>query len=340
MEGSGPIQAARYGMLSEVVLFIAKTAEVERLLGQLAGKLKWLLDFDRCTLALVNADDQDYRLQTLLETRPTVAPVTEAVKPLAYGLAGAVMQSGQPRLVNDLASIQTTSLEDPALRDGSLNTVLSLPLEAFGKVLGALTFASAKPNAYSRKDIKVATSLATHLALALDRWQQIERLQQVDEELVRLASFPRLNPSPIIEIGLDGIVHYLNPAAEKVVPECREQGFSSPLLADLPELVKEPLNSKDYYVREVASGETWYRQLFHRIAHTDRIRAYHIDITERKQAEEKLKRQNELLAALQETAGRHAARLFDLTHTWRREARAEGGHWRFRRLGQTALRQR
>ena len=51
------IQAARYGMLSEVVLLISETADLQHLLKQLIGKVKWVLDFNRCTLALLD-DDQ------------------------------------------------------------------------------------------------------------------------------------------------------------------------------------------------------------------------------------------------------------------------------------------
>ena len=107
-------------------------------------------------------------------------------------------------------------------------SILLLPLQAYGKVLGVLTFATTQRDGYSREDVKVAVSIATHLALAIDRWQQTQELQQVNEELTRLASFPELNPSPIIEVDLTGYVHYLNPAAADLFPECRQVGFSIP----------------------------------------------------------------------------------------------------------------
>ena len=68
-QNTGQIQAARYGMLSEVVLLIAKTGDLQQMLKGLIGKVKWVLDFDRCTLALLNDDGQTYQLQTLMETR-------------------------------------------------------------------------------------------------------------------------------------------------------------------------------------------------------------------------------------------------------------------------------
>ena len=58
---TGQIQSARYALLSEVVLLIAKTADLAQLQKQLIGQVKWALDFERCTLALLNDDKQTYR---------------------------------------------------------------------------------------------------------------------------------------------------------------------------------------------------------------------------------------------------------------------------------------
>ena len=63
------IQATRYAVLAEVVLLIAETTDLERLLNELVSQVRRLLDFDRCTLALINDDGETYRLQTLVERR-------------------------------------------------------------------------------------------------------------------------------------------------------------------------------------------------------------------------------------------------------------------------------
>ena len=102
-----------------------------------------MLDFERCTLALINDDGETYRLQTLLETRRTVDSVAQESVPLAQGIAGMVMRTRQMRLISDVADEKDNISQpiDPALWDGSLATVLALPLQAYGNVLGALTFA-------------------------------------------------------------------------------------------------------------------------------------------------------------------------------------------------------
>jgi signal transduction histidine kinase/CheY-like chemotaxis protein/PAS domain-containing protein len=301
---TGQIQAARYGMLSEVVLLIAKTGDFQQLLKGLIGKVKWVLDFDRCTLALLNDDGQTYQLQTLMETRREKPLAAEAALPLAHDLPGAVMRNRQLRLITDVAAAKDEFLSpgDPIMCDSSLATILSLPLQAYGKVLGALTFGTTRQDGYTREDIKVAVSIATHLALAIDRWQQTQQLQQANDELARLASFPELNPGPIIEVDLDGQVHYLNPAGAEQFPDCRQLGPQSPLLSDLTSVVA-PLRElrRSSHIREIKIGDVWYQQVCHLVPKSERIRIYVTDITERKRAEEALQQQNEYLAALHAT---------------------------------------
>ena len=93
-------QAARYALLSEVVLLIAKTTDIEQLQRQLINSLKWVLDFERCTMALLNSDRSSYQLRTLLETRPGIPGVDEPALSLSTGIPGEVIRTQQMRLVS------------------------------------------------------------------------------------------------------------------------------------------------------------------------------------------------------------------------------------------------
>ena len=176
-------QLTRYGLLSEALLQIAETADLERLLTGAINKLKWVLDFQRCTLALIDDDGTSYSLRTLLETRRDVPRIDEPAIPLEKGIPGEVLRTKRMRLVGDLAAERgaVPPAADPAIEDGSLGTILALPLKAYDKVLGCLTFGSANANAFDREDIKVAVTFATHLGLAVDRGQQSEILRRADQ---------------------------------------------------------------------------------------------------------------------------------------------------------------
>ena len=53
-------QLTRYGLLSEAMLVIAETPDLDRLLNGAINKLKWVVDFERCTLALINEDGASF----------------------------------------------------------------------------------------------------------------------------------------------------------------------------------------------------------------------------------------------------------------------------------------
>jgi len=179
------VQAARYALLSEVVLLIAKTPRLDRLLAGAVGKIKWVIDFDRCVLGLVEEGGERYRLQSLMDSRRGAPRLEREGVPLTEGLPGAVIRSRQMRLIRDLAEAreELPPPADPAMADGSLGSVLALPLNAYDRTLGAIVFAAARRDAFADEDLKVATTFAAHLALAIDRWQQTRRLEAANARL-------------------------------------------------------------------------------------------------------------------------------------------------------------
>ncbi len=177
-------QAARFALLFDIVLLIASSKSLEDLLAQSVNKIKWVFDFDRCTLALRNDDDETYRLETLLDTRRGAEKVTLDSLPLSDGLPGEVIRTGQMQFLTDLQNSidQISTVVDPAVASGELRSLLAVPLEAYGRVLGALSFSAARPDRFSDEDVKVAVQFATHLGLAIDRWQATDALQVAHAE--------------------------------------------------------------------------------------------------------------------------------------------------------------
>ena len=101
--------------------------------------------------------------------------------------------------------------------------------------------------------------------------------------IARLASFPELNPNPIIEIDLTGNITYLNPTAILEFPQLQNLGLKHPIIAQLPSLVK--LHNVKYFVREIELNNRILEEGIHYIAESELIRVFITDITERKQVE-------------------------------------------------------
>ena len=112
---------------------------------------------------------------------------------------------------------------------------------------------------------------------------------QANEKLARLASFPLLNPNPVIEVDLNGTVTFMNTAAHTLFPDLRDKGFLHDYLCDVKKFAAE--HSGDRAASSVGAvrvGDNWYQQATYLVPDNSCIRIYGIDITERKLGEEAL----------------------------------------------------
>jgi PAS domain S-box-containing protein len=117
----------------------------------------------------------------------------------------------------------------------------------------------------------------------------IDQAKRAEENLVKVASFPLLNPNPIIEADLQGNVSFVNPAAERIFPDIAQAGPQHPFLANWSELAGAcGRQSHEMPAREVRVGDRWYHQTVYYSQTTRSIRIYALDITGRKRTEHAL----------------------------------------------------
>lgn len=143
--------------------------------------------------------------------------------------------------------------------------------------------------------------------------------KQAEAEIARLAAFPRLSPSPVLEFGPAGNLAYHNEAAVELA---RRAGVEQPsdLLPDgYQRLAAACLaRGQGQMTLETTAGERVLAWTFHPAPAARVVHAYGSDITERRQAEERIREQ----AALLDKA-RDAIVVRDLAHRilyWNRGA--------------------
>ena len=119
-----------------------------------------------------------------------------------------------------------------------------------------------------------------------------------DSFLIRLASFPEINPSPMFEVNLNGELTYLNPAAADAFTELPQLGRQHPTLDGLFDLVRDA--SSNILVREITVQNRVYEQSIHFLPESELIRCCAFDITERKHAEAELIKRDRLLQSVAE----------------------------------------
>lgn len=111
--------------------------------------------------------------------------------------------------------------------------------------------------------------------------------RKMEADLAHLASFPQLNPAPVVEVDAAGNISYMNPAAKQLFPDLPTMGSEHPFLANWAVLFNT-LRSENHrpVSREVKLGDSWYEQTIFYATLTESLRFYSRDISLYKQARE------------------------------------------------------
>ncbi|WP_170381976.1 response regulator [Ruegeria atlantica] len=156
-------------ILAEIETLIADSLEQDGVLFEITRRLRGAFDFDECTLAVLSADGNTYQEGSLLDTQNPRPVLSQTHIPVSQGHAGKVIKSGQMQLLRGQAREQNTDgiASKTAAPTEPIMTMV-LPMKAFGKVVGAITFSTNLASGYSREDIEIAQSVMTQCALIVD----------------------------------------------------------------------------------------------------------------------------------------------------------------------------
>lgn len=117
-----------------------------------------------------------------------------------------------------------------------------------------------------------------------------------NEEQLWLASFPELDPNPVVEVSADGRIYYMSPAALARFPDMESKGAKHPYLSGL-RWVGDRIRAdkRQFFDREVDIAGSWYAQKIFSVENNMRLRIYGADITESKLIAQRLRAVNQQL---------------------------------------------
>jgi two-component system, chemotaxis family, CheB/CheR fusion protein len=131
-------------------------------------------------------------------------------------------------------------------------------------------------------------------------YNDVSELKRAEERTRHLASFPQLNPNPIIEVDASGKVIFANPGTERILESL---GLATGevlvfLPKDLNIILKDLVKSSESSVsREITVKDRVFSETIYLVPQINVARIYAFDITERKRAEEEAHR---LMSAIKE----------------------------------------
>jgi PAS domain S-box-containing protein len=131
------------------------------------------------------------------------------------------------------------------------------------------------------------------VSLAKENQRLAKEREQAEERILSLAKFPSENPNPILRIGLDKNLLYVNPPAFPLLNnkllngETANTGDQVPL--EFQKMASHAFSSQSIQQSEVKVGKQTFHLEWVPILNEGYVNVYGRDITERKKVEEKLK---------------------------------------------------
>ena len=134
-----------------------------------------------------------------------------------------------------------------------------------------------------------------------DLQREVAELRQQNAEFRRLASFPQLNPNPVLEFDRNGQVLYLNPATHQTLSQIGSDDASIFLPDDFAEMSSiTGEKAAEQFLREMKIHERILEEKIYYSQEYDTFRIYTTDITQRKKMEEAFNQSNQELMRTQD----------------------------------------
>jgi PAS domain S-box-containing protein len=151
-------------------------------------------------------------------------------------------------------------------------------------------------------DVEVsATYISTGGGQMVVFLRDITERKEVEKKIHHLASFPQLNPNPVLEVALDGKIVFGNAAASRVVREVAAGGLDGLLPIDFEDVVAAlKARPGSTLFREVPLKDRIYEVSMFQPEGMELVRVFMLDITERKHAEQIIQEQQQIMGLVLE----------------------------------------
>ncbi len=171
---------ARLNVLIELFSECANAANLETLLQVVAGRLRWVIDFDRCTFVLMREDQPVCWMATRADETLQLAALADLPE-VDVTLINRVLESGAPA--------------------GQPPGSMCIPLQVAGRTLGAISFSTAA-GVYTYRDMRLGHHAGQYLGSLISRLEleeETRRLSKRKDDVLALLGHELRNPlAPIV----------------------------------------------------------------------------------------------------------------------------------------------
>ncbi len=242
--------------IAKVSQTLNSTLELDALLKSITQVATGLTNTEACSLLLYDEDTGE--LKFIPATLSTVAEKLVGIPvPLEGSIAGWVFKKGRPMLIRSVQDDPRWNQQVDELSDFQTRSILGVPLIIKRQVIGVLELLNKRDEiGFTQDDIQIATTLASHVAVAIENarlWRDIQRaykkleeVEQLKTDFVNLASHELRTPLAVIL----GYVSFLQDEVSGHAGEQLEMVLSSAL--KLRNLIDDMINLGHIKAQDVA----------------------------------------------------------------------------------------
>lgn len=133
-----------------------------------------------CSLMLLDEKTQEL----VIRATQSISEEYNKKPPLKVGegIAGKVVEENKPIVIYDVTKEEEYKYKDIAQREG-LRSLLCVPLEVKGRVIGVINLYTSKPHHFTKNEINVLNSIASQAAIVIEHTQLMVESKVIKEEL-------------------------------------------------------------------------------------------------------------------------------------------------------------
>jgi len=166
--------------ISKVSQAITSNLYLEDILKLIVTVTAEVMSSKICSLMLLDEDKKELAIRAtqsiseIYNKKPNLK--------LGEGIAGKVALENKPKVVYDVSREPEYKYREIAQKEG-LKSLLSVPLNVKGKIVGVLNLYTSKPHKFTQNEINILTTVANQAAITIENAQLLVKSQIAEEAL-------------------------------------------------------------------------------------------------------------------------------------------------------------
>jgi phosphoserine phosphatase RsbU/P len=173
-EGNSAAQVDALKRIIEITALLNSTLNLDELLDRILVSAAELIGTETSSLLLVDEETGDLSIH--IATGPTSEEATRKQVPSGKGIAGWVVEHGEPAVVESVRDDERFYSDMDAATGFETRSMLALPLKVRGETIGVAELINKRDGGFTDDDMELASALVDQAAIAIDNARLSARL--------------------------------------------------------------------------------------------------------------------------------------------------------------------